>query len=161
MNLRTVAVIIGVCLPGLSGTTARAQQQARSVNPEAIDFDLPGFARSEETRFRLDVFNASSDTRRDSPLKSSGVMSRNVTGGVEKVRVDLVGLLNRVPDGEYVATLLATRRGESIQSEPSPVFVLSRNPATKDILVGSRERFWTKVGLSISAGLLLVPFLFR
>jgi hypothetical protein len=164
MNLRTVA-LIGVCVLSLSGSTARAQeqqqqkQQAWNVNPEAIDFDLPGFARSEETRFRLDIFDAASDLSRDAPVRSSGVVSRNVKGGEDRLRVDLGGLLDRVSDGYYVATLLAMRRGESVRSEPSPVFILSRN---RDLVAtSSREVFWTKVGLSIAGAILLVPFLLR
>jgi len=159
MKLRTVAVIVGVCALCLTASTTSAQQQAFNVNPEAIDFHLPGYARAEDTRFRLDIFESASDTRKDAPIRTSSVLSRNVMGGEERLRVELTGLLDHVPEGYYVATLLAMRRGEAIRSDPSPVFIVSRN--REMVATNSRERFWAKVGLSIAGGILLVPFLLR
>jgi len=167
MNSRTVVAIVGVFLLCLSGGTAGAQQEqeqrqvVRSVNPEALDFDLPGYAGSDDTKFRLDVFYSGPEFANDRVIKSTGVMSRNVKGAADRVRVDITGLLKNVPDGRYTATLFAIKRGETIQSERTPVFVLSRSGIRDDETVDSNERFWTKVGLSIAGGLLLVPFLVR
>src|SRR5262245_56561443 len=101
MNSRTVAAIVGVFLLCLSGGTARAQQVVRTVNPEALDFDLPGYAQSEDTQFRLDVFFAGPEYPNDRPMKSTGVKSRNVKQAADRVRIDLIGLLKNVPDGRY------------------------------------------------------------
>lgn len=149
-----IALIVGVPVVTV------AQSVARNVNPEAVEFDSPLLSQPGLTGFRVDFFMAYADPTRDTPVKSIdiGLGARDDRG---KVLVRLTDVLLDVPNGSYVATIRGTGAGLTPQSEASDAFVLSRPGAPVDrVAEAKRERFWTKVGIAIGGGLLLLPLIF-
>jgi hypothetical protein len=139
---------------------ALGQTPPRSINPEAIEFDVSTSGLTELTQYRVELFTASADTQHDPPIKSIDLPRDSVNDG--RVRVPVKAALSDVPDGQYVATIRTENERESIQSEPSPTFIVSRTAAEPgEIDFDPRERFWTKVGLAIAAAILLVPLLLK
>jgi hypothetical protein len=158
--LRTVASAIGVfclsCLPLF------AQEGARSVNPEAIQFDPPQGDQPPGTEYRVEFFNASADIHADRPVRSIGLHPLMLLDD-GSLRVDLHSALVDVPDGEYIATLRAFGDNGPVDvSEPSQPFVLFRAALIlHEAELTQREKFWTKIGFAIIGGILVVPFLVR
>ena len=159
---RAVAILLTVLLCTAFGGLVSAQDRSRIVNPQAIEFDLPPGApnTSSVVSYRVEFFEAGLNPERDAPIKSVAV---GVTGmGDRTVRVDILSFLADLADGEYVAALRTDDPQGRPQSEPSPVFMVKHEGLREDALpAGPRDRFWTKVGLAIAGGLLLVPILVR
>jgi hypothetical protein len=160
MHTKVVAVIAIACV-NLIADPVFAQAQGRSVNPEGVEFDLSSMSQEDVNGYRVELFVAGADVRRELPVKSLE-LARGAVRDRGKIRVDLRNALMDLQDGEYVATIRPLTADRSIQSEPSEVFVVSRNQSGEDGLTPDRrERFWTKVAVSIGAGLLLLPIILR
>src|SRR5229473_1400068 len=129
MHARTIAAIITICLC-LSAHTVAAQPQVRSVNPEAIEFEPP-IVSGDVIAYRIEVFDANADTRRDPPVKSVDLRARDLQRD-GTVRLDLMPMLLVIPDGKYVATIRTVGSVASLQSGSSETFVLSRNGTVED-----------------------------
>jgi hypothetical protein len=160
MHARTVAILTAMCLC-LSSHQLAAQPRVRSVNPEAIDFDIPTVDQPEQAEYRVEVFQADSDIHVAAPIKSIDLARRDFRDN-GTFRLDLTSALNDVPDGNYVATVRATSGTQTVQTGPGETFVLSRHRTPEDrSALERRERFWTKIGLGIGAAILLVPLVLR
>jgi hypothetical protein len=161
MTQRTV-VMLTALLCAAHGNPAIAQDHSRSVNPQAIEFDLQSLniGHANQTNIRVDFFEAGANLRRDVPIKSTVIPTSDMND--RTVRVDVMSLLGDLPDGEYVAAIRSESPDQSLQGEVSAVFVLNHGGVLDDRLPRDpRDRFWTKVGLAIGAGLLLTPLLIR
>lgn len=134
-------------------------QSANNVNPEAIQFDSPVLSFPGATGFRIEVFPEGADPRRDVPVKTFEV--KPTLDNRQRLHVTLGEPLIDVPNGRYMATVRPTGPSMGPQSEPSDVFVLSRESSIDErVAEQRRERFWTKVAIAIGGVLLFTPFLF-
>ena len=157
MHLK-VAVLIA--LLSVVASTTTAQTVARSVNPEAVEFETPVAETPGLIRYRVDLFVAGADTERDTPVASME-LPPDALGRDGRVRVELKNLILEAPDGRYVATLRAVAGANTRQSQASDPFVLARESSPEGrVAEEKRERFWTKVGIAIGASLLLLPLIF-
>lgn len=158
--MRLCAVVI-LALFGLVLTSAHsAAQEARSINPEAVEFDSPVLALEGVHTLRVELFMAGADTRRDQPVNTLDVDPRAIRPD-GRLRVELTPLVIGVPDGSYVATVRAVSDDQTAQSPPSDAFVLAREGTPEDRAAEEKqERRWTRIGLAIMIGALLVPFAF-
>ena len=160
MSIRRVALIFVVLLC-LTAPHVGAQSPALSVNPEAIEFEPPLLDSSSVTGFRFEIFLAGSDTTRDTPVETLD-LSPGALGKDGRIRVELKDVVLDLPNGRYIATIRTVTLGRSEQGEPSNPFVLAREGSVADRVDSvRRERFWTKIGIAIGAGIILVPLLVR
>lgn len=158
MNWKRTALTL-VAFTLLLGRPGSAQTEAAvTVNPEALDFNLPSTAAGDRS-YRLELFAPTSNPDSDQPVKSTDVHVDRVDS---VIRVSLAPAIVAIPDGEYKAVLrVVDASGPAIQSRPSNVFVLSREESLADrVAIEHRERFWTKVGIAIGAAAMLIPFIF-
>jgi hypothetical protein len=161
MACRTVTMALATCVFLLNAPVLTAQSTAgRVANPEAVEFDVPGAGGSEIDGYRVELFPTGSDTKSAEPVKTLELSSPSASDG--KLRVDLRSSLEGLPDGAYVATIRTIRvDGQSARSEPTEPFLVSHNRFVQDRVVERKERFWTKVGIAIGAGTMIIPLLVR
>ncbi len=160
--MRTVTlVLLAVALVAFTAppVTAQPPAPARSINPEAVEFDTPELSRPGITGYVVELFVAFADTQQDVPVTTKALGRDALQGGI--VRVDVKDLALDVPDGRYVATIRPQPSAVSDRSAPSDPFLLKREGTPEDrVAEARRERFWTKVGIALGASLLLLPLLF-
>lgn len=159
--MRTQTLVLAVALVAFAAPSATAQAPAaRSINPEAVEFDTPVTSTPGVTGFVVEIFVATADPERDAPVTAK-TLGRDALQRTGIVRVELKDLVLGIPDGRYMATLRTEPSVGAVRSEPSDPFLIRQAGTPQDRQAeASRERFWTKVGVAIGAGLLLVPLLF-
>ncbi|MEQ1869345.1 MAG: hypothetical protein ABL961_04920 [Vicinamibacterales bacterium] len=160
MRIRRVALAVFICV-ALSVAHVTAQTEASSINPEAVEFETPVLSIAGITGYRVELFVAGADPTSDRPVNTME-LGAGALRSDGRLRVELKTLIFDIPDGRYVATVRAMTATRSEQSAPSEAFVLSRAETVDDrIATAKRERIWTKVGLAIAGGLLVIPVLVR
>jgi hypothetical protein len=154
MRFTTALLLAGLLVAG-----SAAAQTARAVNPEALLFESPLFTRAEE-RYRLELFMAGANPDRDTPVKIVDIGARTAADG--RLSVPLADAVLDIPDGSYVAVVRQDGVTRGSRTDPSQAFVLSRPGTPTDrVEAARRDRFWTKVGISIGGALLALPFLLK
>ncbi len=159
MLARTTALILVATL-AVSVVPAAAQFPARSVNPEAVDFESAALS-DPATGYRVDLFIAGSDIERDFPVKSFDVPATALGEG-GRLRVSLKEQTQDVPNGQYVATVRVIAGETARLGAISQVFTLYQPGTPQDRLeLARQERIWTRVAMAIGAGILLAPIVVR
>jgi hypothetical protein len=145
-------------LAGLLTASSAGAQTARAVNPEALLFESPLFTRAEE-QYRLELFMAGANPDRDTPVKVLDIGRRTAADG--RPSVPLAAAVIDIPDGSYAAVVRQDGVARGSRTDPSQAFVLSRPDTPTDrVEAAKRDRFWTKVAITIGGALLAIPFLF-
>jgi hypothetical protein len=158
MRTALVALFVVASL-AVSAAPTRAQTLGVNVNPEAVEFAAPSLARQNVTGYLVELFVAFTDTQRDIPVTMTTLGPDALKGGT--VRVDLRQLTFDVPDGRYVATIRPEPGSIVDRSIPSDPFWLKREGTPDDrVAEAKRERFWTRIGVALGAGLLVIPLVF-
>jgi len=158
MHIRSLVLVIVGCL---TAATAGAQVPIRSVNPEAVEFDVPNPPDRGVTGYRVELFKADMHPDTDAPLESIKIRADAVRDD-GTVRVDLgLGSVD-LPDGVYVATIRPMGGERSERSAAGAPFVLARGAALAErVELVQRERRWTRIAIAIGAAILVVPFITR
>jgi hypothetical protein len=156
----TMALTIWGLLLNASVVTAQSSA-GRVANPEAVEFDVPDAGGAEIDGYRVELFPTGSDTKSAEPVNALELSSPS-SASDGKLRVDIRSSLEGLPDGAYVATIRTLRvDSQSARSEPTQPFLVSHSRFVQDRVVERKERFWTKVGIAIGAGTMIIPFIVR
>lgn len=155
-----MCAVIVACVCAI-GVAHAAQNGVRSVNPEALEFEVPSGGDSDETAYRVEIFAAEADTSRDTPAQSIE-LGPSAVREEGRIRVDVARSLGSLPDGSYVATIAAVHEGlDAVRSAPGEPFVIARGSTPEQRAETERqERRWTKIAIAIGASLLILPFIF-
>jgi hypothetical protein len=157
-----------------------AQSAALSVNPRAVEFDVPQ-AETDIRGYRVELFHSRADTRTAQAVNALEITRTAASESRGRVRIEMRELFDNVPDGEYIVTLQTVgSNGPSNRSEPAGPFRVSghfkaaRRPPSagtpRPPSPGSDEsarnqekegRFWVIVGIAMGVAAFVVPFIIK
>jgi len=162
-----------------SALAGNEQQAALSVNPRAVEFELPD-AGEEISGYRVELFPSRADTKTALAVNALEVARAAASESRGLVRIEMSKLFANVPDGEYVVTLQTLGpNGPSLRSEPAGPFQLTGHfrggprPAPAGDAgqkSGSNEappdherggRFWTIVGIALGVAAIVAPLILK
>ncbi|MBS1817550.1 MAG: hypothetical protein JSU08_06455 [Acidobacteria bacterium] len=139
-----------------------APRRVQVANPGAIEFEVEGSAAPVPALWHIELLRASDAPATAQPVKAWDSGSVQAAGA--RVRVELAGVLDDVPDGEYVATIRVAGPGGPI-GVAGPFIVYGHGAtaasAGKSPEERRNERKWTRVAIAIGASILLIPLVVR
>src|SRR5262245_44921112 len=155
------------------------QPAALSVNPRAVEFDLPD-AETEISGYRVELFHSRADTSTAQAVSTLEIARGAASETSGRIRIEMSKLFTDVPDGEYIVTLQTLGpNGPSRRSEPAGPFQLTGHfkseprpaPAGEaGQTSGSNEappdherggRFWTIVGIAMGVAAIILPLILK